>query len=524
MQRSDIGPDRRYTIAICGLLFSCALATMLARFAVTAGGDPVSARRGVEYRADRGYHRRVRRNVRQSDPRAPHPRKTRCDLSRKRTGNRSRGGKGPLRRARVSFGRNSKPGVSTIMRSNRRRCRSRRSGLRGPCRTATRSTPAEFASGLSRTPGYTRGAVSYLLETGGKRIACTGDLIYGDGKLFDLYSLQDAVPEAKARGYHGYAARAGDLIRSLRAIAKEKPDIVLPARGPAITDPQASITRLIHRLQAFLQSHFETDALRWYWGDENHRIRSRAVERPMDILPMAEQSKLPADILPIGNSRVILSKSGNAFVVDAGYRNLLPELRKLRDAGRLRTVEGIWITHYHDDHTDYIRDVSAEFHSPVYFTDRMSEVMGKPGAFRLPCLTTKGVPTSGAKRDGETLDWHEWKFTFWHFPGQTLYHGGLVAKREDGQTYLFTGDSFTPSGMDDYCMQNRDILRRGEGYEFCLRRIASLPENTWLLNQHVEPMFRYTGAQVKRMQTELSRALGRARAVVALAGHQLHGG
>ena len=257
-------------------------------------------------------------------------------------------------------------------------------------------------------------------------------------------------------------------------------------------------------MQAFLQSHFETDALRWYWGDENHRIRSRAVERPMEILPMAEQSKLPADILAIGNSRVILSKSGNAFVVDAGYRNLLPELRKLRDAGRLRTVEGIWITHYHDDHTDYIEDVSAEFHAPVYFTDRMSEVMGKPGAFHLPCLTTKGVPTSGAKRDGETLNWHEWKFTFWRFPGQTLYHGGLVAKREDGQTYLFTGDSFTPSGMDDYCMQNRDILRQGEGYEFCLRRIASLPGNTWLLNQHVEPMFRYTGAQVKRMQTALS--------------------
>ena len=117
----------------------------------------------------------------------------------------------------------------------------------------------------------------------------------------------------------------------------------------AITDPLASIGRLIDRLQAFLQSHFEIDALRWYWGDENHRIRSRAVGRPMDIMPMAEQSKLPADILPIGNSRVILSKTGNAFVVDAGYRNL-------------------------------------------------SEVLEKPGAFHLPCLTTKGVPASGVSR------------------------------------------------------------------------------------------------------------------------------
>ena len=177
---------------------------------------------------------------------------------------------------------------------------------------------------------------------------------------------------------------------------------------------------------------------------------------------MAEQSKLPADIVAIGNSRVILSKTGNAFVVDAGYRNLLAELRKLRDAGRLRTVEGIWITHYHDDHTDYISDVSRKFNSPVYFTDRMSEVMGNPGGFRLPCLTTKGVPTSGAKRDGEKLDWHEWKFTFWHFPGQTLYHGGLVAEREDRQMYLFTGDSFTPSGMDDYCMQNRVFCVRAK--------------------------------------------------------------
>src|SRR5690606_1017791 len=142
------------------------------------------------------------------------------------------------------------------------------------------------------TPGYTRGAVSYVIETAGKRIACTGDLIYGDGKLLDLYSLQDAVPEAKARGYHGYAARAGDLIRSLRRIAAEQPDVLLPARGPAIPNPQASIERLIGRLQSFLASHYETDALRWYWGDENHRIRSLAVERPMDVMPMAEQAKL----------------------------------------------------------------------------------------------------------------------------------------------------------------------------------------------------------------------------------------
>src|SRR5688572_10545188 len=250
------------------------------------------------------------------------------------------------------------------------------------------------------TPGYTRGAVSYLVEAAGKRIACTGDLIYGDGQLFDLYSLQDAVPEAKARGYHGYGARARDLIESLRKIGAEKPDVLLPVRGPAIRDPQAAISRLIERLQAFLASHFETDALRWYWGDDNHRIRSRAVERAMDIMPMAEQEKLPDDILAIGNSRLIVSRSGASFLVDAGYRNLLPELQKLRASGRIAGVDGIWITHYHDDHTDYINDVMNAFNAPVYFTSGMAEVMEKPAWFRLPCLSNRAVTFPGSRRDG----------------------------------------------------------------------------------------------------------------------------
>src|SRR5262249_42213273 len=87
------------------------------------------------------------------------------------------------------------------------------------------------------TPGETRGAVSYLIEADGKRIACTGDLIYGDGKLLDLFSLQDALPQLKEDGYHGYAARAGDLVASLRKVAAWKPDLLIPARGPVIRNP-----------------------------------------------------------------------------------------------------------------------------------------------------------------------------------------------------------------------------------------------------------------------------------------------
>jgi glyoxylase-like metal-dependent hydrolase (beta-lactamase superfamily II) len=184
---------------------------------------------------------------------------------------------------------------------------------------------------------------------------------------------------------------------------------------------------------------------------------------------------------------------------------IAPPMSRTQAEGKIRSVDGVWITHYHDDHTDYVNDVVKAFDSPVYFIDAMSEVMANPAAFRLPCLTTRAIPTQHAKADGESIRWNEWRLTFWNFPGQTLYHGGLVARRDDGQTYLFAGDSFTPSGMDDYCMQNRDFLRKGQGYEDCLRKITTLPRDTWLLNQHVEPMFRYNWEQLTRMTTELEK-------------------
>jgi len=40
------------------------------------------------------------------------------------------------------------------------------------------------------TPGYTRGAVSFIADIDGIEMAFVGDLIYGDGRLFDLYSMQ----------------------------------------------------------------------------------------------------------------------------------------------------------------------------------------------------------------------------------------------------------------------------------------------------------------------------------------------
>jgi glyoxylase-like metal-dependent hydrolase (beta-lactamase superfamily II) len=355
------------------------------------------------------------------------------------------------------------------------------------------------------TPGYTPHAVSYWFGIDGKRIACTGDLIYGDGQLFDLSSLQDAVPEAKARGYHGYAARAGELIESLRKIQAREPDVLVPLRGPLIQNPGEAIGKLIARLQTLLASHFATDALRWYWGDDNLRLRSRKAldGRTVDSMPMAEQRPLPEWAMAIGNSRLLVSRMGTGLLIDAGYSGARAKLDELAAQGRLKTVEGIWITHYHDDHTDYAQVLADHFRCPIYFTPRLTDILEHPSHYRMPCLTTAPITSGRPQPDGTRSRWHEFQFTFFDFPGQTLYHDGLLVERDGGGALFFTGDSFTPSGIDDYCLQNRDLVGEGEGYLYCLGVLRRQSKDVWLVNQHVEPTFRFSAEQLARMQVEL---------------------
>jgi len=336
----------------------------------------------------------------------------------------------------------------------------------------------DIAIRVMATRGYTRGAVSYLVDIDGKRIACVGDLIYGDGRLLDLFSLQDAIPQAKEDGYHGYAARAGDIVDSLRKTEQWKPDLLVPARGPVIRDPARAIGALTGRLQAVFASHFAIDALRWYRGDDRIRIMAARVlgATPVQWMPMAEkvQEKLPDWVIPITNSRLIVSRTGAAFLVDCGNRKVVEEIRRLKRTGVIKQLDAIYITHYHDDHTDMAQALADEFHCPVYCCREMRDILEHPEAYRMPCLTPNAIHSIRAWEDGATQRWNEFTFSYSYFPGQTLYHGGLVVAKDGGQSIFFVGDSFTPTGMDDYCLLNRNFLAPEEGFLGCLRRIRGM--------------------------------------------------
>ena len=360
------------------------------------------------------------------------------------------------------------------------------------------------------TPGYTRGAVSYLVELEGQKVAFTGDLIRDDGKLQDLFSLQDAIPEAKIGGYHGWAGRLGELMASLDRVAAEKPDLLVPLRGPVVRDPPAAIARLQSRIRAVYANYLSIDALRWYFKDDHIQAKARRVLGPdaqIDWMAMADTLPLPQEILAISNSRLILAADRSGFLVDCGGTGILDELRKLRGAGKLASVEHVFVTHYHDDHTDALPALVAEFGAKVHACGSLVDLIERPGDYRLPCLTKNPTAVTAKHRDRDTWRWKDYQLTIFDYPGQTLHHNALLIECDGGWSAFFAGDSFTPSGIDDYCLQNRNILHEGQGFFRCLDQLEKLPGGCLILNQHVEPAFRFSQAQVSQMRETLRRRI-----------------
>ncbi len=351
------------------------------------------------------------------------------------------------------------------------------------------------------TPGYTRGSVSYLADIDQKRFIFTGDLIFGDGKLFDLYSFQDSLRGID--GYHGYAARLGQLIASLQLVADQKPDFLIPCRGPIITDPDVAIQKLITRIRLLYQSYLSITAQRWNHTDRMITLTKHLLGSPnvVDWMPFASviKDKTPSWYQHINNSNLVMAEDSSGFLIDCGSKQSLQALLKLKRSGRLKKLDGLFITHYHDDHTDLVNDIVKEFDCPVYVTKELKGILENPGAYRMPCLTNRPIQNLTIMQEGQELSWNDFKLTFFYFPGQTLYHDGLLFEKSNGEAIFFTGDSFTPAGIDDYCFQNRNFLHPETGYLYCLDFLKRLPQHVLLSNQHLKPLFTFSREQLDHM-------------------------
>lgn len=354
------------------------------------------------------------------------------------------------------------------------------------------------------TVGFTRDAMTYLAEIDETKIAFTGDLIYGDGQMLDLYSFQDAIPAAQIRGYHGYGSRLAELVESLRKLRDERPDVLVPARGPLITQPQQAIEKLIQRVQALYKNYLSTNALHWYFKEERmrtcgERVLGRGTE--IELMPYSKHQPAPNWVFERGTSRLLISDSGNGFLLDCGNTGVIDAIQDLMKKGLVKKVEGIFVTHYHDDHTDAVQTAAEAFACPVYATPEYSDVLENPAAYHLPAMTANPIRPVRAMRNGEKMKWHEFELTFHFFPGQTLYHGALFVKKGKEKPIFFIGDAFAPSGIDDYCVQNRNLVHKDAGYPLCFNKLREVDEDFWLVNEHIPFVFSFTDSEMTYLET-----------------------
>ncbi len=348
------------------------------------------------------------------------------------------------------------------------------------------------------TPGHTDGSVSYLVKSGGRKTMFCGDAIYDAGQIWELYSLQKGFQRGKRRigDYHGFLGAKDELVEGLERIKQSAPEVLVPAHGNIMDEPQAAIDALADRLNACYDRYVAISALRHYFPELFEEFQGRPGH-----MPIRPGRPAPDCLLHLGTSWVILSRDKAAFVIDCGHERRIDDLKKLIGEGRVKSVDGLWITHYHDDHTAAIPAFQKSFDCPCYADRHVAEVIANPIAWRIPCISPSVARVDKVPAHGESWQWREFKMTSYHLPGQTLYHGGLLVEGS-GRRMFFAGDSFTPAGIDDYCALNRNWLGRGAGFRACLDLMQRI-KPTDVFNCHVDVAFDFTADQYRAMQENL---------------------
>ncbi len=349
------------------------------------------------------------------------------------------------------------------------------------------------------TPGHTDGSVSYVVLVDGKRVVFCGDAIYDEGQVWDIHSMQKGFQRGERRigDYHGFLGTRPELTESLERIKEAKPELLVPSHGRIMSDPAKAIDTLVARLDACYDKYVAISALRHYFpelftqyvGNKDH----------MPIRP----GKTPPDCLRhFGTTWMLVSRDKAAFPMDCGSPRVVKWLEGLLEKGEINKVEGLWVTHYHDDHVNAIPEFQKTFDCPCYTDRHVAQVIGNPMAWRLPCISPSVARVDRPTRDGQSWQWHEFKMTAYFYPGQTLYHAALLVEGQ-GVRMFFVGDSHTMGGIDDYCSINRNWLGRGVGFDYCIALIEKL-QPTHIFNCHVADAFTFTPEECRFMRANLA--------------------
>ena len=276
-------------------------------------------------------------------------------------------------------------------------------------------------------PGHTPHSFGYSARWGDlSPVMFTGDILTSEaGTTHTVHDLHwDYMPPP--------AGIRPALEGTIPAIRKRSPTKLLPSHGEPVTDVKTALDNLEKNLSS-LEEHLKPNR------------KPREDNSPREILP---------HLIFLGNTTyLIVSNSGKGFVYDWGYMDV-NVLKEAKSKWGCEEIEVVSFSHYHEDHVArlnelfYSSETSFWRHPPeIWVHNILEDVLRNPTAYNLPCLWPVPIRPDLVVGDGERVKWHEYTVEFFHMPGQTFFHQGMVVDI-DGKRCLFSGDNLWRPGEE----------------------------------------------------------------------------
>ncbi|HEX5273063.1 MAG TPA: MBL fold metallo-hydrolase [Gemmataceae bacterium] len=284
------------------------------------------------------------------------------------------------------------------------------------------------------SPGHSRDHVCYAARKGkdGPLLLFAGDAFASAGTVPTPYTTDwDHWTDAGLKP-------AGESLRKLAAL---KPAVLLPARGPVVTEGAvAALEQTAENVEemAFLKSYERYTKKRL--GDApRYKFLAREQAESDGSKPWTQVSD---HLFITGNTYVLISKESDAFlVVDPWAERSARQIAKLKADRKLGRLEVVMFSHAHYDHYDGIYSLPDRDKFEVWTLDQVAGVIADPALLRAPFLDPRPVKIDRKPKDGESLSWREYRFRFHHLPGQSQFTMGWETVI-DGKRCFFTADNW----------------------------------------------------------------------------------
>ena len=149
--------------------------------------------------------------------------------------------------------------------------------------------------------------------------------------MWELYSLQKGQ---QTSDYHGFLGARDELTESLEKVRLASPTTLIPTHGVVMKDPDRAIEALLNQLTHCYDKYVAISALRHYFP----KLFAEFEGSVLDTCQSEKASRHPNSYAISVQTWMIISETGEAFVMDCGSPNVIKHIQQLQEDDEISEV------------------------------------------------------------------------------------------------------------------------------------------------------------------------------------------